>query len=247
MIGCTHRRGRSPLHRVAAVGLSLFLLVSCSADPVTARLADDPAAQALRAADRAAFAALEAHMRASAPGDDGSTDAFEARLHAYVRTSIVPAYVLLASDAAIAEHVAVTTMELEELRDRSYRRCHAFLYGDASSTLGPLQLAGAIPAGTRLARSRATARLIESAGSAEATAEASAVHAALDRSVLPQLPHRYRDRVVRVHDADVRMLDAVTACDVTIDMYRIVGALPGPDGPLLRRHFATRDAAPAAE
>lgn len=161
------------MQRVAVVALALFTLVRCSRDPVTSRLADDPAARALRASDHAAFAALEAHMRASAPGDVETADAFEARLRAYLRTSVLPAYAPLASDAAIAEHAAVTTTELEELRDRSYHRCHAFLFGDVSSTLGPLQLEGVISTATRLARSRATVRLIDSAGSGETIADAS--------------------------------------------------------------------------
>lgn len=166
---------------------------------------------------------------------------------AQFRTAILPRYVPLASDEAIREYLQVTVAELRELRDRSYRRCHTFLFGDRADEAETIRLEATLSAGTRDAGTRATTQLVRSASDVPVVFDEASVRDMLDRVVLPRMPGRYRDRVVRLRESDIRMLDTATACDVSIDLYTIAIDLPPPEGSWLRRHLLARLATPTAE
>ena len=200
-----------------------------------------PVLAALGERDRAA---VDAVVRATDVHAADAPETTRARLHVYLRADIVPVFVPRAGDDAVRDYAAATLAELEALRDRSYYRCHAFLFGDRSDDAARIELENALPPTVREKSLRALAALIESARDALIPVDDAMVNDALDRVVQPLMPARYSERVVRFRASDIRILDTATACDVTIDLLRVAADLPSPEGPLLRRHLLTRLALP---
>lgn len=240
----------------------LLMATGCGMAPADRLTAVDPAVApvvtALAERDPAALDALVRNMDAHAvdaravradlkvrPSSDVETA--RVRLHAHLRADVLPVFVSRASDDAVRDYAAATLAELEALRDRSYYRCHAFLFGDRSDDAARIELENALPPTARGKSLRALAALIESARDAPVPVDDAVVNDALDRVVLPLMPARYSERVVRFRASDVRILDTATACDVTIDLFRVVVDLPPPDGPLLRRHLLLRLTTPESE
>lgn len=190
--------------------------------------------RALRAADRPAFDELAGRVTA---GEDTEKTL---RLHAALRTGVVPKYIPLASDEAIRNYVRVTIAELHELRDASYYRCFSFLFGERTDESEQVRLERTLSQPTRAAGFDAIARLIESAEPVPVSIDEDAVWRVLDNRVLPSLPAWLGERKMVLRDTLSRDIDRVAACEVTLAVYEAIVDLPSPDGPLVMRYMLAR-------
>lgn len=199
----------------------------------------EPVVRALRARDRAAADELLRTLESSAAAGEPAAAARQ-RLHAYLRTHVAPAYLPLADDDAVREYMRVTITEIGELRDRSYVRCFAFLFGSRTGEAEQLRLESTLTESTRAAGLQATGRLIASSGTVPVSIDEAAAWSILDKQVIPVLPAWLGERTMVLRDSMSRDIDRVAACDVTLAAYRIAVDLPAPDGPLVMRYLLAR-------
>ena len=217
-----------------------LVLAACASPPAVLRDLEPEArtvARVLRTTDRAAFDALIARMAA---GDVSDPTQQAIRFHAYLRTGVVPTYVPLASDEAIRAYVRVTMTEIRELRDASYARCFAFLFGSRTDEAELIRLEATLSPATRTAAFRAIANLMTSAEPVPVSVDEEAVWHVLDNRIVPALPAWLGERTMVLRDARARDLDGRAACDVTAAVYAAVVDLPGPDGAAVMRYLLAR-------
>lgn len=194
---------------------------------------------ALRARDRAAADDLVRYVDERTVAGEAD-DAARHRLHMYLRTRIAPMYLPLAGDQAVRAYIRATIAEIEELRDRSYVRCFAFLFGGRTDEAEQMRLESTLSEMTRAAGLRAMTSLIESAGSVPVSIEEAAAWSILDNQVIPALPAWFGERTMVLRDAASRNIDRVAACEVTLAAYQVAVDLPSPDGPLVIRYLLAR-------
>lgn len=199
----------------------------------------EPVVRALRARDRAAADELVRVLEPSVVEGEPAVSARQ-RLHAYLRTHIAPAYLPLADDDAVREYMRVTIAEIEQLRDRSYVRCFAFLFGDRTSEADQLRLESTLTESTRAAGLQATEHLIASAGTVPVSIDEAAAWSILDNRVIPVLPAWLGERTMVLRDSTSRDIDRVAACEVTLAAYQVAVDLPAPEGPLVMRYLLAR-------
>lgn len=198
-----------------------------------------PLARALRAKDRGALDDVVRHISQYAQAD-ADPETLKPRLHAYLRSAVVPKYLPLADDEAVRAYMRTTLAELDELRARSFYRCYVFLYGDGDDDVAQLRLENTLSAETREAGLDAIARLIDSAAAVPVSIDESAAWHVIDNVVMPRLPAWLGERKMVLRDPVSRDIDRVGACEVTIEVYKVAVELPAPDGPLVMRYLLAR-------